>query len=452
MLHKRCKGVSMISRGISFGLLALTSVALLLLPGTTLAQTALTLEQAVQKALQDNPTIASGRLNVSSAEFNIKSVAGAFFPSLSTEYSYAHLDHERPSRDFPASEDDQFEWLINIHQDLFTGFRLLSQKQRAQLSKEYAELNLDLAELLLILSVQENYFNLLQAREQVLSAEASVTRLRSQLQVSQAFYDVGLTPRLDVLEAEVDLANAEDTLLQARNAVSTQNVRLNTLLGMPHDAEVVYEGEFLYSPFTLEIGQLLEQAYANRPDLKLAQKSVEIALEDADIAKSGLFPQVGADLTWYSQGSDPLVHGDKYSRTEFSAWQAGVSARWNVFDWGETYYGWKAAQENAKRLEAEVQSARLEAVYEVKSRYLDIQEGAERIGVARKALESAQESYRMAVARYQAQVGTNTDVLIAQEGLTTAEANLTNARADYQIAVARLFYSIGQKNPALLTQ
>ena len=103
------------------------------------------------------------------------------------------------------------------------------------------------------------------------------------------------------------------------------------------------------------------------------------------------------------------------------------------------------------QLESEEANARQEATFEVKSNHLKIKEAAARISVTRKALEEAREGYRMAVARYQAQVGTNTDVLDAQARVTRSEADLTEALADYQIALSKIFVSMGEKNPSLTT-
>jgi outer membrane protein TolC len=89
--------------------------------------------------------------------------------------------------------------------------------------------------------------------------------------------------------------------------------------------------------------------------------------------------------------------------------------------------------------------------YEVKTYHLNIQDAAKRISVARTGLEAAQEGYRMAVARYQAQVGTNTEVLDAQSRVSTAEFNLTQALSDYQSALADIYVAMGIKNTALAT-
>lgn len=428
----------------------LALVALLVLAAMPAqAVTVYDMQQAVEQALEANPTMQAARHDLLGAEAGRKSARGSFLPSATVTYGYTRYDHDQPTRDNPTTDENVWAATLNIHQDLFTGWRTLSTYQRAQLSEDNAAAQVLNTELSLVNTVQENFLGLLKAREDVRSAQDSVTRLREQLKVTQAFYDVGLQPRLDVLQAEVDLASAEDTLLTAQNAVATQVARLNTLLGLEHDADVDYEGTLAYQPFTLSLEDSLARAYKDRPDLDIATRSVQIATKDKKITDSAFFPQIGADFDWSTYGDDPGASGDDYAQTEYSEWTVGVTASWTFWEWGKTYYASEQARENVKSLLMSADNARQEATYEVKANYLAIGNAKESIRVNKKAVEAAQESYRMAKARYQAQVGTNTDVLDAQSRLTSAEAALTSALANYEIALSKLFVSIGEKNTAL---
>lgn len=409
------------------------------------------LEAAVRKALEANPSIFSAKAQALAAEDFRKSSLGDFFPALTLGYSYTKYDHARP-RDYVRSlqtAENFYQMTANVHQDIFTGFRLENSYIKARLSVEQYRENLRNTELNLIQNVQENFLTLLKAREDVRSAKDSVARLSSQLRVTQAFYDVGLKPKLDVLQAEVDLAKAEDELLQARNDVATQQARLNTLLTLSLDANVNYVGELEYVPFTLDVDECLKRAFDNRPDLNMAKYDVDIAKKESRIAFSELLPQVGADLDYARSGDDWAVNGGSWgtpAQTEFSQWSVSVSAQWKVFDFGSTWYSWRQAKKGVSRYEADELNLREEISYAVKAAHLDIGAADARIKVTRKALEQAKESYRMAVARYQAQVGTNTDVLDAQASLTEAEANLTQAMADYQTAISSMYVAMGMKN------
>lgn len=427
------------------------AITLLYVPAAQ-AGTVYDMNGAVQRALEANPGMLAARHDLLGAEYGRKSAMGSFGPSASVSYGYTRKDHKKPNRDLPTSDQDVFTATLNIHQDLFTGWRIMSTYERAALSEENAAATVDNVELALISTVQENFLGLVKAREDVRSAQDSVARLKEQYKVTKAFYDVGLKPRLDLLQAEVDLATAEDALLKAKNSVATQVARLNTLLDLPLDADVEYMGDLKFQPFTLDLDQALKTAKEKRPDLVIAGKAVEIAVKDKSITDSSFYPQVGADFDWSSYGDKVYASGSDRIKTEYSEWSAGISASWKFFEWGKTYHASKQADEKVKSLTQSADDTLQDAIYEVKANHLAINKAAESIRVNKKAVVAAEEGYRMAVARYQNQVGTNTDVLDAQERLTKAEAGLTAALADYKIALSKLYVSIGEKNPSLLSK
>ena len=128
------------------------------------------LEQAVLKALQDNPSIRAAKAGDLAAEESRKAARGGFGPSLTGSYGYLKSDHDKPRRDFVQYEDNLYTLGVNLTQPLFTGFNVLSTYQKAALEKEQAAAQVDNAELQLILLVQENFLQLLAARENQRSA------------------------------------------------------------------------------------------------------------------------------------------------------------------------------------------------------------------------------------------------------------------------------------------
>ena len=407
------------------------------------------MRSAVFRALEQNFTVNAAENAAEAAESGRLAARGAFGPSLGTAY-----DYQRRSSRAPGATRDQdenlFSWRIWLRQNVFAGFSTLSAYQKASLQKENAESGVTNARLALVGVVQDNFLRLLQAAENNRSAKDSLERLRSQLKVTNAFYEVGLKPRLDVLQAEVDVATAEDFLLQAINSYETQLSRLNTLLVLPVEAGIAYTGSLAYLPFTRTFEECLQIAFAKRPDLIMARKSVAIAEKDVSIARSGFLPRVDAEGGWATQGDSPSAAGSPNLPNNYNSWSAGVSAEWTAFSSGTTYYGVRQAKQNKSRLAAEEMNLRQEISHDIKSRLLKIAETAKRIKVTQKGLEQAKEAYRMADALYQTQVGIFSDVLDAQAKLTQAEANLTGAQADYLIALAGLYVAMGEENPGLL--
>jgi len=411
---------------------------------------ALTMREAVEVGLRSNPSILAAREALTASDYAVKSARAAFGPSMSTQYGYTRLDERPQAFGANAGTLNNWELAFNVHQPLFTGFNLLTTHEKAVLQKEQVASQINNAELQLIVAIQDAFLRLLQARENVRSAEDSLVRLRSQLKVSTAFYEVGLRPKLDMLQAEVDVSTAEQLLLAATNNEATVEAQLNTLLGQSVDAEVEYVGELRYFPVSLTLEECLERAARERPDLRIARQAVMLAEKDKVLAAVPYYPQVGADFNYIRAGEDPLVHGGDYHKP--SQWNAQLGMKWTFFEWGKTYYGERQAEKNVSRLGQEYLNLENEAAFEVKKSFLQIQSAEKRIAAARQGLVAAKESYRMALARYEAQVGTNTDVLDAQAKQTLSEAGLNEALSDYGRAVAELYGAMGQKNPELLAQ
>lgn len=405
------------------------------------------LHSAVQRALEANPAIVAARAQLTGSQHGVKSARGDFLAPVSTSYGWEHQDRQPTARGYMVGDQDSWGFNLNLSQPLFTGFQLLSNYQKQKLSVDQSEATLYNAELQVISAVQSAFLGLLKARMQVKSDEDSVARLQSQLEVTKAFYEVGLKPRLDVLQAEVDLADAEQSLLTSKNTVSTTDAQLNTLLNLPVTADIKYVGELKQMPFDMELAECLKRAYDNRPDIMIGEKSVAISKKDADIVASDYYPDVSADYNYNRAGDDPVLgESDYLSHGSAENWNVGVNMTWKPFEWGSTYYAHNQALEGVKQLQAELEDTKLNAGFEVKQYRLALKAAADRIGVANKSVEAAQESYRMAVARYQAQVGTQTDVLDAQSRLTDAEASLINALADYETALSNLYVAMGEKN------
>lgn len=407
---------------------------------------------AVDRGLRFNPQIEAARFELTGKGYARYSAMGAMGPSATAGWAYSRADRKPTQSGRVIGARDDWTFTLNVTQPVFRGFGLLSKYQRAKLQEEQATAKLTDAELQLIQTIQTTFLELLKGRMDVKSAEDSVARLRSQLEVTQAFYDVGLKPKLDVLQAEVDLATAEQTLLSAKNDVDTQTARLNTLLGLPLDYGTNYTGELNYLPFQRTLDDCLSRAYKNRPDLEIGRKSVEIAQKDAKIAAADFYPSVDATYDYSQSGNSPEMRGSPYDRTGYTDWSVGAKASWTFFESGKTFNAYREARENVAKIEAELANTRLDASFQVKQGLLNLQEAKDRIGVARKSVTAAQEGYRMAVARYQAQVGTNTDVLDAQSRLSEAETQLSTALADYQKALSGLYVAMGEKNTALSQQ
>ncbi|WP_297227980.1 TolC family protein [uncultured Desulfovibrio sp.] len=413
---------------------------------------AMTMADAVQRALAHNPSLGAQEATSRASEEGRKSARGQFGPKLSLTYQAYKQERESSPSTSSARTPRLGTWSmgVDISQPIFQGFRLLAQYQKAALQAESDRASLRQAELTMTGDVQKAFLAYLQAEENVRSEQDSLARLRDQLRITQAFYDVGLRPRLDVLQAEVDVSDAENLLIQAENTRDTAQAQLNTLVGLPVTARVSYSGSLEHVPFSRSLEQCLAAAYRQRPDLYIAAKTVAIAGKSRQEVQSEYYPKVEAYYNVSRQGNtfDLQRSGENGSSTQ--VWEVGVSATWDVFQWGTTYYADKQYGWLVTKTRYEEEQLKLDVGYEIKTRLLDVREAEKRIAVARKSVDQATEAYHVALAQYQEQVGTNFDVLNASANLTAAQASLTGAKADYLTALSQLYVAMGEYRPDIM--
>ena len=406
--------------------------------------------RAVRFALKANPDLGAQAAQARASEEGRKSARGAFGPKLGL--TYAATKQVRKSEPAPSYLPAKGTYALGmeISQPVFQGFLLLANYQKAALQAQSDKLALRKARLEKIEAVQTAFIDFLRAQANVQSQREAMERLSDQLRITQAYYATGLKPKLDVLQAEVDLREAESLLLQIENIQATEQAKLNTLLGLAATSKTRYQGQLVYVPFSHSLEQCLEKAYRLRPDVIMAALAVDIAGKDRKAVQSGYYPKIEAYYNITGSGNTPDLQMSGEHGSRYTSWEVGAKATWDVFQWGKTYYEDQKAGELVQKMRHEEHSLRLNVGYDLKSKFLSLREAEKRILVARASVASADEAYRAALARYREQVGTGFDVLDTSSKLTTAKFSLTSAYADYLTAVAQLFVAMGEEHPDLL--
>lgn len=412
-----------------------------------------TMGRAVRHALDYNPTVGASEAGARASEEGRKSAMGELFPELSTSYSYGYQRQDRDPAGYNNSQPADrgtYTWNVQVRQILFDGLRTLGTYQKQALQAESDKAALRQSELETTGSVQESFISYLCAVENVRSQKEAVARLADQLDITRAYHEVGLRPRLDVLQAQVDLGDAQRELITQENSRDTSLAQLNTLLGFAASQKVAYDGALVTRPFDRTLEQCLEVASRMRPDLYVGYKAVEMAIKDRLIARSGCYPQIEAYYSINSSGNTPDLQRAGNNGSRSTTWEVGATLSWEVFQWGTTYFSDQQAGWLVSRARSQARALMLDAGLEVKQNFLSLREADKRIDVARQNVAHAREAYEAALVQYQEQVGTNFDVLDASSNLLAAEVALTTARGDYLLALSRLYRAMGEFHPDLL--
>jgi outer membrane protein len=294
--------------------------------------------------------------------------------------------------------------------------------------------------------VRLGYFNILRAEKFLTVAEQQVKQFEAQLEVTKAFFDVGIQPKNDVLLAEVRLANARQLLVKAANDLATAKASFNTLLRREINTPLEVVDILEYKAFPMGFEASLDEALRQRPEVKIAQLSIDQAKESVKIARSGFFPKVGLAGN-YSRTSDWWALEGGRENLASENWTINALATFTLWNWGNTAF--RVGENKVRVTQAEDSKIQqIEAItFEVKNNYLNLLTAEKNINVTEKAIEQAEENLRMNEERYKYQVATQTEVLDAVTLLAQARVNYYGALSDFNVAKAQLERSMGRMYP-----
>ena len=333
---------------------------------------------------------------------------------------------------------NQYSNSVTASMPLYTGGQLSGSIKSAKAGYKSALVGVQKSYNDMRSTVTNGYFMVLQADDmQVLSRE-SVERLAEHLKNVKAQYDVGVVAKVDVLRSEVELANAQQNLIKAENAYKIAEANFNKIIGLPLATNLFLEDTLNYTPYDKDLEYCLDYAAKNRPELEQAKQGVEAARGQVKVARSGYQPQISgfASQNWGT------VDGH-WAADDEENWTVGVTVNMTIFDTGVTRSKSHAAEANYFSAQEAYRDTVDAVMLDVRSQYLNLREAEKRISTTEVAVSQAEEDYRIAQLRYQAGVGTNTDVLDAQVALTDAQTNYLQSVYDYNISKTNLETAIG---------
>ena len=409
-----------------------------------------TLEKSISQALENSYKIKARNERIEQANDILKQARADFLPKLGTAYSYNRLSEPPISRSstlfgtqipLVVGTEDNYRWTWFLRQPLFTGFALISSYRLAELGINQSQLEMDLEKLDLILRVKEAYFNILGSDKAIEVAQTTVESLTQTVKVARSFFEVGMIPVNDVLKAEVELANAEQSLVRAKNAGQTTRSTFNTVLVRPVNEPVEVEDILVYKPEVGEYSAFEKKAIENRPEIKILDVNILQADQQIRLAKSRYYPEISLSYQYISDGDEASVKGSPF--VDANHWEVLAVANWTFWEWGKTYYAGRE-KESLKRQLIETKLDVEDGIrLQVKQAMVDLDSSAKNIPTTQKGVESGEENLRVNAERYRAQVSTITDLLDAQTLLARARLDYYRALYDHNQAKARLDRALG---------
>ncbi len=423
----------------------------------------LTLEQCVSLALERNSQVLNSQRRLKIAQTNVVTTRAAIMPRLSTSVNSGVFEQGPRTTlfDVPVGRDPETGTVIyeqqeivqqavqrnfnslnfTLSQTIYDFGKTYSNLKQVRATKEATEYTYESTQQNIILQVYQGYYQLLQNIQLLEVAEEAVKQSEEQLKRTKSMYEIGAAALADVYRAQTTLGNDRITLLNQKTAVQNARYALNVILGREADAplEIVDVDDAQPAQYSLE--SVLEQAFANNPDLRRFKAEMAAASHGLKAAKATFLPSVAASVS-YSRSNDDINKVYSGYDKNYSI-NYGISLSFNLFNGfadaanverRSTEY--RIAQESYNERRRQIRQEVLQALDNLKT-------AQEIAAINNENLISAQEDLRLAQERYRVGAGTLLDVITAQVNLTRARSTLVRAKYDIKIFEAQLKARMG---------
>ncbi len=409
----------------------------------------LTFDQALARALGSNEALKVVQEQVRESQGRVEEAKANFLPSVNLNFLYTPVQRF-PLIRIPAGifgpNEQTFEagftrrniMQFDVSQPIYTGGRLTNAYGIQAAALDGSKLGFERARQELQYRVVEAFYAALMSEQGVRVADEQIALATKQLTLAKARFEAGSVARLDVLQAEVELANSKARRIQAKAAVETSHQALRTLLSLPQSRMMTLQGSLDERPETLT-RRALEAALPSRPDLRAFIARKEMAQHVVALANADWKPSLAltGNLQYQDDGIGNLLKTDNQSYT------FGLALRVPLFAASAAAAKRTVANAQVRQSEHGLAAASDAARLEVESAWTAFEAADEVVTTQQKALELARESVAIAQVSYENGVITSAELNDAQVRLLQTEWLLMQAKYNRIVAAAKARVAAG---------
>lgn len=413
------------------------------------AQQTLSLNEAVQIALEHNQAIRISQEDYRKAEAQITESRAGTFPFLTMNGTFSY-DIKQPLNGFPvgdsvfafgSGEKDNYVLNATLVQKLFDPSVFIAP-QAAKIFAKLSGENVNVVRQQTIWQTKTAYFGVLLAEAFAEVKQQELEQIQATLERIKMYRETGRAADFDVLRAQVEVANVRPQLIQAQNGVELAKAQLRNVLNLPPDRDISLSDTLAFIEMNLTFDAALAMAKAHRPDLKALQYQIEGYHKYLRSQQYDRIPTLTGMLQYQAVYDHYQLDGDDWNPTL----QGIISVDFPYvpfLDGGLSRGRINQAKANYRKAQLQYEQALNGVILEVKQAVLNLNEAAQRVEASQLNIERAQEALKISELRYANGLVTQLEVRDARLALTAARTNYIQALHDHNVARVTLEKVIG---------
>lgn len=445
--------------------------------GVAMAQNAggntltLTLEEAIDLALSDNPTVKVANLEIERYDYVRKQTLSSLYPQVdaSLQYSLA-LRRQEMTEGFSFGGKNTFNTAASLSMPLFVP-AVYEQLKLNRTQMESAVESARATRIDMIASVRSAYYNVLLAQQSLAVLQEAVLTTERVVANTKSLYDNGLASEYDYLTAQVQLSNLRPQVLQTENAIGITKLQLKMYLSLPAEVDVEVVGTLDGFRDKVLLSEDYSRDISDNTTLRNLDIQAQMLRHQERLLKASRMPMVAAfgqvsyigqervDLSGLMGG---MAGGAGRQQSDIVAQTRAAAASQSKFWWQcpisvgaqisiPLFAGFKTVNQ-LREVNNQMSQLNIQREYAEQGIRLQVEQAINTLITARETMlsnertvEQAQKAYDISYTRYNAGAGTILELNSSQLSLTQAQLSYSQSIYDYLSAYANYQKTLGNE-------
>ena len=407
----------------------------------------ISLEEAVKLGIQNSKYLKVDQAQIEESTANLLAAKNRQLPELTVSGSYLYLPLEpNVNLKIPGlagggpKVSNVLYGSANVSVPIYSGGRIKYGIKSAEYLVEASKLNSENDKNAIAYNISQAYNNLFKANEVVKLLKENLTSSQKRDQSFIKLENNGVIARNDRLKAQLQTSNIELQLMEAENNYSIANINMDLLLGLPDNTEIEVDSNYIgEDDLTKPDDYYLNLARESRNDLKALDYQRRAAELGSKSAKAENLPSLAFTGGYVAADIPKLL-------TITNAVNVGVGIQYNLSNIWKKNSSYVQAKAKEQELAANNDLLNDNITLEVRRDYQNDLFAHKKIDVYQRALEQAEENYRITLNKYNAGLETITNLLDADTAKITANVNVVTSKADAALAHKKLLQTTGTIN------
>lgn len=392
---------------------------------------ALTLDEAIERAMENSPAIKKAKSSVNYAKTGILEAEAGFHPKVDVGFNWQDTDAITAFGFSPS-----YYYNLSAKYNLFNGFSDKANVNSKEFHTEAQKLLLMAQKSDIKLEVTEVYATFLKAKKYIQTQEDELSSLERSYSDANVRFEQGMIAKNELLLIDVQRLKSQQSLIVAKSNLKKSRYMLWRALGGVLENEEPIEDIKLDMYAVEEFDVLLKKTYETRSELNALYKQRDSLKSEQSVITGNFYPHVDISANYL------LNDKERYAGVTLvqvkDQIQTKINATWNLYNGRADEAKRRGVMEKITAQNIDIDAMKLDLEYQLNEAYESYYVAKSQMDVSKKTLESATENYRITNDRYEYGQIDTLNLLTAQSDLTAARNDYNSAGYDMYVAIATI--------------